>query len=97
MPKTEEEKHAKHEAETPLTKCSLPQLMGRLIARALEDPRTINQCGQDLAMWHDANLELDPEKRPDQIKEHRKIIERAKQATEYLYTQYLMIVQRDMP
>lgn len=78
--------------EVSLADKKLPALMGELVTTILEDPRKVNDCAHVLQHWHDL---LPVEDRAELVKENKKVLERAKQATEFLYSQYLMISQKD--
>ena len=94
LPTTGEPEMTKATVETPLIKKTLPELISGFVQRVMEDPRQANQCGHDLAMWHDAQP---LENRQKLIQETRAGIERAKQTTEYLFQQYVQIAQKDIP
>ena len=89
------------EAEKPLIKMTLPELLGSFVKRVTEDPKQANSCGQDLQMWHDANVPLEDKEgdktaRVTWVQEQRKTVERGRQVMDYLFSQYIQIVQKDL-
>lgn len=86
------DKAMEEQPKTPAEKL-LPELIGGFVQSCMEDPRKLQQCYRELALWYESQP---TEGRRELIPQIRKKIEAARLTTEALYGQFQMISQRDL-